>query len=81
LNLNNKVFIKKQLFLNLMDKIFEIVDKSKRRVYLSKEKWQHILSKHSRMSGTQILEDIKDALINPALIVRHKYDGSKRNYY
>ncbi len=64
-----------------MDKIFDVLDKSGRRIHLSREKWRHISSKHSKMVDTQMLEEIKDTLINPALIVEHKYDETKRNYY
>ena len=64
-----------------MDKIFEVVDKTGRRIYLSEEKWQHISSKHSEIGGAKRLDEIKETLINPTIIVKHRFDESKRNYY
>lgn len=64
-----------------VDIIFEITDKTGRKIRLSKERWQHISSKHSELSSIQKLEDIKNTLINPTIIVKHKFDEAKRNYY
>ena len=58
--------------------IFEITDKTGRKILLSKKKWSHILD-HKGME--QYLGEIKDALINPTLIVQHKFDSNRRNYY
>ncbi|MFH1917503.1 MAG: PBECR2 nuclease fold domain-containing protein [Nanoarchaeota archaeon] len=62
-----------------MDYVFEINDKSGRRIHLSKERWSHITIKHKDMSDK--LEDIKKTLINPILIVAHRYDDAMRNYF
>jgi len=62
-----------------MDYVFEVVDKSKRRIHLSRERWKHISIKHTNMSNK--LENIKCALINPIFIVPHKFDNMIRNYY
>ncbi len=59
--------------------IFEITDKSGRNIHLSKERWEHITIKHTNMSNK--LEDIKKALINPTLVMPHRFDDSMRNYY
>ena len=55
------------------------MDKSKRKVYLSQERWGHITAKHKNMANK--LEDIKRALINPLIIVPHKYNENMKNYY
>jgi len=59
--------------------IFEVIDKTGRKIHLSKERWSHITTKHTNMSDK--LEDLKIALINPLIIVPHKYDITMRNYY
>ncbi|OYT41255.1 hypothetical protein B6U80_01715 [Candidatus Pacearchaeota archaeon ex4484_26] len=59
--------------------IFEIIDKTGRRIHLSKERWSYITTKHPYMASK--LEDIKGALIKPTLIVPHKFDENMRNYY
>lgn len=61
-----------------MPNIFEIVDKTGRKIILTQEKWSYIL-KHKGME--QHLEDIKQTLINPTLILPHKFHPYKRNYY
>jgi hypothetical protein len=62
-----------------MDYIFRIIDKSGRDIYLPKERWLHITTKHTNMSDK--LEYIKKALQNPTIIVPHKYEEIMRNYY
>ena len=62
-----------------MNYVFEIVDKSGRKVHLSRERWKHITFKHKNMSDK--LENVKRALTNPTLVVPHKYDDKMRNYY
>jgi len=43
--------------------IFKIIDKSKRKIHLSKEGWSHITITHSKMSN--YLDNIKQTLENP----------------
>ena len=62
-----------------MTYIFEITDKTGRKIHLTKERWEHITLKHSNMSDK--LEQVKQDLINPLLIVPHKFDDTMRNYY
>lgn len=63
----------------MSDFIFEITDKTGRKIHLTKERWSHIATKHPDISDK--IEDLKKALINPSLIVQHKYDDTMRNYY
>lgn len=63
-----------------MNFIFEVIDKTGRKIHLSKERWgEHIRLEHPDISDK--IEDIKNALINPSLIVPHKFDKMMRNYY
>ncbi|MBI2109828.1 hypothetical protein HYT58_01490 [Candidatus Woesearchaeota archaeon] len=48
-----------------MSYIFEVRDKTKRKIYLTEKGWKHII-KHSEMQNK--LEDIKNTLINPIKI-------------
>lgn len=64
-----------------MEIIFKLKDKTGREIYLSKERWSHITTKHPEMNGIDKLEEIKQALTNPDFTVSHKFDDSKRNYY
>ncbi len=58
--------------------IFEIVDKSGRKIYLTKERWKHITAKHSYM--TNYLNDIEEAIKNPDKVIRHEI-GNLFDYY
>ena len=58
--------------------IFEIKDKTGRKIHLSDERWRHITITHFEM--TNYLDEIKIALENPLKITAHK-KGNLRNYY
>jgi|SRR3989338_1242109 len=65
-----------------MEFIFEIIDKTDRKIRLTKKQWTHITfpsSPHAYM--TNYLEYIKQTLINPNKIVSSLYDEMKANYY
>ena len=59
--------------------IFEVEDKSGRKIHLSDERWKHIVNEHANLSDK--IEDIKDTLANPLTIRRSKYDEKVRFYY
>lgn len=62
--------------------IFEIVDKSGRKIHLSKERWKHITSPSSlHPYMTNYLQEIKEALTKPSKIVTHTLDNKKADYY
>ena len=61
-----------------MNHIFEISDKSGRKIHLSKERWEHITIIHSEM--TNYLEEIEQTVENPLKITIHT-KGDLRNYY
>ncbi len=62
-----------------MSFVFEIVDKTGRKIHLTKERWSHIVQHHSDMSNK--LEEVKLSLTLPTIIVPHKYDDKTANYY
>lgn len=50
-----------------MEVIFEITDKTGRRIYLSKERWNHITTKHPYMSD--YLEKVEETTRIPLKII------------
>ena len=61
-----------------MEIIFEIDDKNKRKIHLSKERYKHIL-KHPNMHDQ--LENIKRTLQNPTTMRYYEEDESVVYYY
>ena len=61
-----------------MNYIFEVVDKSRRKIHLSRERWLHILM-HPEMSNQ--IESIKNTLEKPDVIIQFEYDLDVRFYY
>jgi len=65
-----------------MPYLFEVIDKTGRKIRLTKERWTHITSPQSQHSYmANYLEEIKNTLTKPTLIIQHKFDDTKRNYY
>ena len=64
-----------------MDNIFEIVDKTGRRIRLSKKQWaSHIVRRHPQISSEK--DKLIETLQNPDKIVDTiQLDSSKRFYY
>lgn len=62
-----------------MDYVFEVTDKTGRKIRLTKKQWTHITMKHSDLAGKE--EEIKHALGKPDLVISHKFDENMRNYY
>ena len=59
--------------------IFEVEDKSGRKIHLSGERWKHLNQEHPEVAP--YMEAIKDALINPLRIVSYEYDENVCYYY
>jgi lipopolysaccharide biosynthesis glycosyltransferase len=59
--------------------VFEIVDKTGRKICLTKKQWKHITEKHPDISGKE--EEIKQVLEKPDLILSHRFDENAGNYY
>ncbi len=65
-----------------MSNIFELIDKTGRKIRLTKERWGHITSPSSpHACMTNFLEEIKQTLNKPDKIINSIYDDSKLNYY
>ncbi len=65
-----------------MTYLFEIEDKSGRKIHLTKERWSHITapqSLHPYMAN--YLEEVKQTLLYPEVIVPQKYDFRHMNFY
>jgi len=60
-----------------MGYVFEIEDKTKRRIYLTYERYKHIL----RHLNQYDLEEVKNTLKNPLLILGYSFDYDVRHYY
>jgi hypothetical protein len=61
-----------------MSNIFEIIDKTGRKIRLTKRQWIHIITKHPDLFEKE--EKIKETLEKPEIILMHKFDRNTRNY-
>ena len=59
--------------------IFELTDKTGRKINLSQKSWTHITITHAEM--TNYLEEIKETLIKPLKIMRHPKKEDLYFYY
>ena len=59
--------------------IFEVEDKSGRKIHLSDERWKHLNQEHPEVAP--YLEDIKETLKNPIKIIDYEYDENVKYYY
>ena len=59
--------------------IFEVEDKSDRKVHLSDERWKHLNEEHPEVAP--YLEDIKETLKNPLKITTYEFDENVKYYY
>ncbi len=62
-----------------MSHVFEVNDKTGRKIHLSEERWKHIL-RHNDVNITH-LEYIKSTLVSPDSIISQSFDENKSNYY
>ena len=62
-----------------MEIIFEVTDKTGRRIRLTKKQWSHILRRHKDMINYQ--KEIKETLKNPQQILHHPLDKQGRYYF
>lgn len=61
------------------DVIFEVIDKTGRKIRLTKKQWKHILKRHPDVINYQ--EEIKETLKIPLKIMPHPYDAQGRYYF
>ncbi len=57
-----------------MDNVFEVIDKTGRKIYLSKERWKHITIEHSNVT----MWHIEETIVNYQKIITNK---DVNNYY
>ncbi len=62
-----------------MGLIFLIRDKTGRKIYLTKERWAHIVQEHPLLSGK--VEEIKETLTHPLIVRQSKDDSCIMLYY
>ena len=62
-----------------MDFIFELKDKTNRRIYLPRKTWSHIMRKHPYLSG--YVEEIKETVQKPDKVIHSLADRNVRYYY
>ncbi len=61
-----------------MNNVFEVIDKSGRKIRLTKRQWAHITITHKEMAN--YLEEMQKTLENPIKIISHE-KGDLRKYY
>ncbi len=59
--------------------VFEVTDKTGRKIRLTRKQWSHITTKHPDLSNKE--EEVKKVLEKPDLMLPHKFDEDARNYY
>ena len=62
-----------------MEYVFEVIDKSGRKIHLSKERWRHINTEHPELAN--YFEELKETLVNPSKITTYIYDENIKYYY
>jgi len=62
-----------------MSYVFQTIDKSGKKIHLSKERWTHINQEHPEVSD--YIEEIKETLKNPTKIKTYGYDEDVSYYY
>ena len=62
-----------------MSNAFEIIDRYKRKIHLSEERWKHIVHDHPETSDK--LDEIESLVRNPLIIKESKDDDDVKHYY
>lgn len=62
-----------------MDKIFEVIDKTGRAIYISGERWSHIVSEHAELANYP--EYIRETLEQPLFINQGNNDAEVKYYH
>ena len=59
--------------------IFEVEDKSGKKIHLSDERWKHLNQEHPEVAP--YLEEIKETIKNPVKITTYEFDENVKYYY
>ncbi len=62
-----------------MNNVFEVIDKTGRKIRLTKKQWSHITKKHPQVASYH--EEIKETLKNPLKITDYGIDEEVGYYY
>ncbi|MEK6826810.1 MAG: hypothetical protein AABX90_04230 [Nanoarchaeota archaeon] len=60
-----------------MDKIFEVVDKTGRKIRLTKKQWDHIKHDHPEIENAEVVKETIEATTK----ITQPYEGTKHYYY
>ena len=63
-----------------MEYVFEIIDKTRRKIRLTKKQWKHI-QRHPHMHGYESIERIKNTISNPTTIRYSEKDETVSYFY
>ncbi len=61
-----------------MQYLFEITDKTGKKIHLSKERWNHIRKKHPEVEEA---EEVEQTIRNPDKIERYDFDETIDHYH
>jgi len=61
-----------------MDFVFEVVDKTNRKIRLTRKQWMHITTIHSEI--TNYLREIKQTIEKPLKITFHEVGNLRKHY-
>jgi dsDNA-specific endonuclease/ATPase MutS2 len=64
---------------NMLEKVFTVMDKQGKSIYLSKERWKHILKEHPELS--HCLSEVQQTLRRPLKVTESEYDKAIKYYY
>jgi len=59
--------------------IFEVIDKKGRTIYLTPDRWTHIVTRHPELSNS--IETIKQIVLQPLFIVDDNIDSQIKYYH
>ena len=62
----------------MTDRVFEITDKTGRKIRLTKEQWSHIKKKHPEVEKYELIEE---TILKPDKVTDYDIDESVKYYY
>ena len=62
----------------MQKRIFEVTDKTGRKIYLSAERWSHIRKRHPEVDDMELM---KETLEHPDRVTDYSFDEDVRYYY
>lgn len=59
--------------------ILSVLDKNGKLIYLSNERWKHIINEHPIISNR--IAEITETITNPLIVKETKFDPNKKRFY